>query len=143
MVTVEHGTVLAHSRKSRPCCALLLGSILVCTRPLRAGVHTAMSCVCVSTAALQGLSPDADVNNEDNDVVAKGMETLQQALDATAKLGGKYMVGVIFSALHKYPGPQSAAARRNVVASMQVRFAASLCGLLLSATWCRSGAAGM
>ena len=70
---------------------------------------------------MQGLSPDKDVNNEDGGVVRKGEELLEQALEATHALGGTHMVGVLFSALHKYPGPCSAAARKNVVRAMQVR----------------------
>lgn len=69
----------------------------------------------------QGLSPDADINSEDNDMVAKGEELLDLALNAVADMKGEYLVGVLYSALKKYPGPCSAAARKNVVAALKVR----------------------
>ena len=74
----------------------------------------------MKASASLGLSPDADINSEDNETVARGEELLDLALTATAQLGGEYLVGVIYSALKKYPGPCSAAARKNVVAALKV-----------------------
>ena len=74
----------------------------------------------MKASASLGLSPDADINSEDNETVARGEELLDLALTATAQLGGEYLVGVIYSALKKYPGPCSAAARNNVVAALKV-----------------------
>jgi hypothetical protein len=68
----------------------------------------------------QGLAEDADINSEDADVVERGLKLLEQALERTHELEARYMVGVIYSALKKYPGPIRDAARRNVVSSLQV-----------------------
>ena len=69
---------------------------------------------------LQGLAEDADINSEDAEVVRKGQELLDAALVKTHEIGASHMVGVIYSALRKYPGPCSAQARENVVTSLQV-----------------------
>ena len=66
-----------------------------------------------------GLSEGADVNSEDRETVANGEALLDRALAVTHQIGAEYMVGVIYSALKKYPGPCSPAARRNVVRAMR------------------------
>jgi D-psicose/D-tagatose/L-ribulose 3-epimerase len=66
-----------------------------------------------------GLTFDADLNNEDAAVVAKGEARLFQALDLVRKLEGQYLGGVIFSALGKYLNPPSLKARENVVNSLR------------------------
>lgn len=66
-----------------------------------------------------GLADQADINSEDAEVVARGQALLDLALQKTHEMGGTHMVGVIYSALKKYPGPCSSAARQNVVSSMQ------------------------
>jgi hypothetical protein len=71
-------------------------------------------------STVQGLAEDADINSEDPEVVRRGQELLQAALASSAAIGASHMVGVIFSALKKYPGPCTPAARRNVVQSLQV-----------------------
>jgi len=73
-----------------------------------------------SRLCLQGLAHDADINSEDNEAVRRGQELLEAALNRTHEIGASYMVGVIYSALRKYPGPCSPGARKNVVASLQV-----------------------
>jgi hypothetical protein len=70
---------------------------------------------------VQGLLEDADINSEDPEVVERGLALLEDAVTTTHAFGGKYMVGVLMSALKKYPGPCSTAARKNVVASLKVR----------------------
>lgn len=67
------------------------------------------------------MAEDADINSEDAEVVRRGVELLDAALTATHAFGGRYMVGVIMSALRKYPGPCSPAARSNVVQSLKAR----------------------
>lgn len=62
-----------------------------------------------------GLAPSADINSEDLAVVARGRETLMNALDVTSGVDADYLGGVIFSAMTKYPGPTTAAARANSV----------------------------
>ena len=69
---------------------------------------------------MQGLSDDADINSEDAEVVRRGQELLHLALNKTHAIGGSHMVGVIYSAIKKYPGACSPQARRNVVSSLQV-----------------------
>lgn len=66
-----------------------------------------------------GLTFDADLNNEDDNVVAKGEARLFQALDLVRKLEGEYLGGVIFSALGKYLNPPTVKAKANVVASLK------------------------
>lgn len=77
---------------------------------------------------VQGLADEADINSEDGEVVARGL--LDMALEKTHAMGGTHMVRVIYSALKKYPGPCSSAARQNVVRSLQVSSSAcSDCGI--------------
>lgn len=70
--------------------------------------------------SVQGLADDADINSEDPEVVRRGQALLDSALQKTHEMGGTHMVGVIYSALKKYPGPCSPASRQNVVTSLQV-----------------------
>lgn len=66
-----------------------------------------------------GLKLGSDINSEDTDEVAAGEALLNAALDATGKMGAKVMCGVIYSALHKYGGVQTPAARANMVGALQ------------------------
>lgn len=66
-----------------------------------------------------GLSFDADINNEDPDVVERGLALLTNALSVVAGVGGTYLGGVIYCALGKYPGPPTEKARDNAVASIR------------------------
>jgi len=60
-----------------------------------------------------GLSFESDINSEDAACVARGRETLLRALEVTSGIGGAYLCGVLCSALGKYPGPTTPAARAN------------------------------
>ena len=62
-----------------------------------------------------GLTFDNDINSEDAAAVDAGRRTLMSALDITRGVGGEYLGGVIFSAMNKYAGPTTDAARRNSV----------------------------
>ncbi len=66
-----------------------------------------------------GLSFDADINNEDPEIVKRGEERLMSALTVVEKLGGNYLGGVVFSALGKYKLPPTQKARDNAVASLR------------------------
>lgn len=66
-----------------------------------------------------GLPADADIASEDGEVVERGVQLLLQALQKSADIDATYMVGVIASALRKYPGPCTPGARKNVVASLR------------------------
>lgn len=63
-----------------------------------------------------GLTLDTDINSEDAAKIAQGRETLFAALDAADGMGAKYLGGVLFGALAKYPGPASPQARANSAA---------------------------
>ncbi|MGA1082041.1 MAG: sugar phosphate isomerase/epimerase family protein [Candidatus Nanopelagicales bacterium] len=73
----------------------------------------------VKSSCSLGLTFDADLNNEDENVVGRGEARLLQALDLVRKLEGEYLGGVIFSALGKYLNPPTAKARANVVAALK------------------------
>jgi len=73
----------------------------------------------LQSACSLGLTFDADLNNEDPNVVAKGEARLFQALDLVRQLEGQYLGGVIFSALGKYLNPPTAKARENVVNALR------------------------
>ena len=68
----------------------------------------------VPTTSL-GLRFDADVSSEDPEVVRRGEELLLDALDVTAEMGARYMCGILYSALGKYPAPCRALGYRNAV----------------------------
>jgi D-psicose/D-tagatose/L-ribulose 3-epimerase len=54
-----------------------------------------------------GLTRENDINSEDPACVARGLDVLMSALDVAHGIGAKFMGGVLFSALAKYPGPAS------------------------------------
>ena len=91
------------------------GCIVLCTFPSE-------RCISSCSVPVQGLADEADINSEDGEVVARGQALLDMALEKTHAMGGTHMVGVIYSAIKKYPGPCSTAARQNVVSSLQVHF---------------------
>ena len=66
-----------------------------------------------------GLNFEEDINNEDPEIVAKGLKVLRHALGIVHQLGGDYMGGVIYSALGKYTLACTPKARSNVVASLK------------------------
>lgn len=62
-----------------------------------------------------GLGFDNDINSEDPDSVARGEQTLNDALSAARDMGSTYLGGVIFSALGPYAAMPTAGGRRNSV----------------------------
>jgi len=66
-----------------------------------------------------GLSFDADINNEDSEVVKRGEARLTDALTVVERLGGDYLGGVVFSALGKYPKPTTPKAIENATNSLR------------------------
>ena len=60
-----------------------------------------------------GLGFDNDINSEDADSVARGEATLNDALSMLRDVGGKYLGGVIFSALGPYDHLPTAKSRAN------------------------------
>ena len=66
-----------------------------------------------------GLSRDADINNEDPEVVARGEKKLMDALTVVEGLGGDYLGGVLYSYLGKYPKPTTPKARENATNSLR------------------------
>jgi D-psicose/D-tagatose/L-ribulose 3-epimerase len=62
-----------------------------------------------------GLGFHNDINSEDPDSVARGEQTLGDALSAARDLGSPYLGGVIFSALGPYPDMPTARGRQNSV----------------------------
>ena len=63
------------------------------------------------TASL-GLTEAADIASEDPERIAAGEALLNRALEITHDLGGRYLVGVLYSVL-KYPGPATARGRAD------------------------------
>jgi D-psicose/D-tagatose/L-ribulose 3-epimerase len=62
-----------------------------------------------------GLGFHNDINSEDPDSVARGEQTLNDALSAARDLGSPYLGGVIFSALGPYADMPTPGGRRNSV----------------------------
>jgi D-psicose/D-tagatose/L-ribulose 3-epimerase len=60
-----------------------------------------------------GLGFENDINSEDPESVARGEKTLDDALAFIRDLGGKYLGGVIFSALGPYSEMATAKSREN------------------------------
>ena len=63
-----------------------------------------------------GLTHDTDINSEDDEKVARGRQTLFDALDFARGIGAPYLGGVIFGALARYTAPTTDRARRNSAA---------------------------
>ena len=72
----------------------------------------------IKSACSLGLSFDADINNEDSEIVARGEKRLNEALDVVSALGGNFLGGVIYSALGKYKLPPSQKAIDNAVGAL-------------------------
>jgi len=66
-----------------------------------------------------GLPLDSDVNSEESESVARGREFLIQALGVADGLGAKYLGGVLYGSLRKYPEPATLRARENSVAAIR------------------------
>jgi D-psicose/D-tagatose/L-ribulose 3-epimerase len=73
----------------------------------------------IKAACSLGLSFDADINNEDLEVVKRGEAKLMAALDVVAGIGGDYLGGVLFSALGKYSHPATKVSWANAAASLK------------------------
>lgn len=63
-----------------------------------------------------GLAPDSDINSEDAACIARGRQTLHDALAVGRGIDADYVGGVIFSAMTKYPAPTTDRAMRNSAA---------------------------
>src|SRR5450755_2963501 len=66
-----------------------------------------------------GLDWDNDLSSDDPAVSARGEALLTEVIDCNAALRSKYVVGVIYSALGKYPRPATPRGRANCVAALQ------------------------
>ena len=66
-----------------------------------------------------GLSFDADINNEDDEIAKRGEARLMDALTVVEQLGGDYLGGVVFSALGKYPKPTTPKAVENATNALR------------------------
>jgi D-psicose/D-tagatose/L-ribulose 3-epimerase len=67
----------------------------------------------------RGLSFAADVSSEDPACVARGMAMLEEGVSIAAELGGTYFGGILYGAMAKYPGPLTAAGRRNATEAVK------------------------
>jgi len=63
-----------------------------------------------------GLTHETDINSEDDEKVARGRQTLFDALEFARGIGAPYLGGVIFGALARYTAPTTERARRNSAA---------------------------
>lgn len=66
-----------------------------------------------------GQSRDSDITSEDLDRVAAGEAKLLRALEVLSALGGRYLVGVLYGELRKYPEPVTPAARANGISALR------------------------
>jgi D-psicose/D-tagatose/L-ribulose 3-epimerase len=73
----------------------------------------------LKVACSLGLTFDADINNEDPEIVKRGEARLFEALHVVEKLGGNYLGGVIFSTLGKYKLPPTKKSRDNSIAVLK------------------------
>ncbi|GAA1635502.1 sugar phosphate isomerase/epimerase family protein [Microbacterium flavum] len=64
------------------------------------------------TASL-GLSAGTDISSEDPGAVAAGERLLERAVEVTAELGGRWLVGVIYGAMRKHERPLTPTGRHN------------------------------
>jgi D-psicose/D-tagatose/L-ribulose 3-epimerase len=78
-----------------------------------AAIQKALESHEVEATCSLGLGPDNDINSEDAVTVARGEKTLNDALTMVRDLGGKYLGGVIFSALRPYDSMPTQKAREN------------------------------
>ena len=65
-----------------------------------------------------GLSFEADVSSEDEDIRARGEEVLRAAVRTTASLGSTFLGGVVYSAMGKYLSPPTRRGRANAVETL-------------------------
>ncbi|MCQ9925910.1 sugar phosphate isomerase/epimerase, partial [Staphylococcus aureus] len=62
---------------------------------------------------------EADVSSEDPAVVARGLALLQEGVDITARLGGRYFGGILYGAMAKYGHPCTPRGRRNAIEAVR------------------------
>ena len=67
----------------------------------------------------RGLTFEADVSSEDPAVVARGLALLQEGVDITARLGGRYFGGILYGAMAKYGHPCTPRGRRNAIEAVR------------------------
>ncbi|WP_297356956.1 sugar phosphate isomerase/epimerase [Paraburkholderia sp.] len=67
----------------------------------------------------RGLTFDADVSNDDQATVARGVALLEEGITITAALGGNYFGGILYGAMAKYSAPVTVQGRRNAVDSLK------------------------
>ncbi|MXN31827.1 sugar phosphate isomerase/epimerase family protein [Delftia sp. CH05] len=67
----------------------------------------------------RGLTVEADVSSEDPAVVARGLALLQEGVDITARLGGRYFGGILYGAMAKYGHPCTPRGRRNAIEAVR------------------------
>lgn len=65
-----------------------------------------------------GLSFDADVSSEHEEVRGRGEELLRAAVRTTAELGSDFVGGVVYSAMGKYLSPSTPRGRANAVETL-------------------------
>eukprot|EP01026_Neomeris_dumetosa_P035080 TRINITY_DN28062_c0_g1_i1.p1 TRINITY_DN28062_c0_g1~~TRINITY_DN28062_c0_g1_i1.p1 ORF type:complete len:239 (-),score=42.40 TRINITY_DN28062_c0_g1_i1:103-819(-) len=77
-----------------------------------------------------GLTPDTDISSEDNEIVKRGIEKLKKVLDVAREAECKYLVGVLYSAIQKYPAPPTPKNRSNAMKALKELDVYSMdCGL--------------
>jgi D-psicose/D-tagatose/L-ribulose 3-epimerase len=70
----------------------------------------------VAPAISLGLTHESDINSEDDAKIARGRQTLFDALEFARGIGAEYLGGVIFGALARYTSPTTDQSRRNSAA---------------------------
>jgi D-psicose/D-tagatose/L-ribulose 3-epimerase len=83
-----------------------------------AAIQKALEAHQIEATCSLGLGFDNDINSEDAGSVARGEATLNDALSLVRDLGGKYLGGVIFSALGPYDAMPTQKGRENSQAVM-------------------------
>jgi D-psicose/D-tagatose/L-ribulose 3-epimerase len=67
----------------------------------------------------RGLTFEADVSSEDPACMARGLALLEEGVDITARLGGRYFGGILYGAMAKYGHPCTPQGRRNAVQAVR------------------------
>lgn len=73
----------------------------------------------LAVSCSRGLTFAADVSSEDPAVVAQGIALLEEGIDITARIGGRYFGGILYGAMAKYGHPCTPQGRRNAVAALR------------------------
>lgn len=69
----------------------------------------------LQASASLGLPFDLDISSEDPEVVARGEERLNQAVDVAAAFGSRHICGILYSAFGKYKTPPTQKGRANSI----------------------------